>query len=340
MIASSRPNFLPILAGLATFLFLLTVITRSTQPDTWPIRNLSKSTSTHSSQSVQLRERLDHAEELWKQSVQDRKLMTAESGKREFPDGYIYPYNLWDFTRPTFFCPYEIERVGSIGDGGKWVCGMSHYQRMAPGPSRSTNPAPEMIMYSFGVNDDSSFEARMMERTNTLIWGYDYSVNGWAGDISENQSTRAKFMKAAIGKQTTTESSPPYYSVQDLMKMNGHDYVDIVKMDIEGAEFDALTSLVNHVEASWNSTEEPVLPFGQLLVEIHIMTGSLPFGMPVTMHGFLDWWSALERLGLRPVFNEHNWIGDVVAKHPRYIEYTFINARHPKNKLLFEKMGP
>lgn len=42
-----------------------------------------------------------------------------------------------------------MERVGRLGDGGKWVCGMSQYVNF---------PADRpCIIYSFGVRDESSF---------------------------------------------------------------------------------------------------------------------------------------------------------------------------------------
>ena len=31
---------------------------------------------------------------------------------------------LRDFFTPAFQCPHQVERVGTLGDGGKWVCGL------------------------------------------------------------------------------------------------------------------------------------------------------------------------------------------------------------------------
>merc|ERR1712093_511305 len=130
------------------------------------------STDTH------LQERLSHAEKLWKQSVKDRQQMASAYGPQtNFPDGYIYPYNVWDFARPSFFCPHDLERLGTLGDGGKVVCGISQYEKESPGPSSESNPSPTLIVYSFGVSTDSSFEAVMLQRTNCEIWGYDYTVS-------------------------------------------------------------------------------------------------------------------------------------------------------------------
>jgi hypothetical protein len=247
---------------------------------------------------------------------------TSGSGK-DFPDGYIYPYNVWDFVRPSFFCPHDLERIGALGDGGKVVCGMSRYERECPGPSSKQNKAQELIVYSFGVSDDSSFEAALLQRTNAAIWGYDYSVQSWAKDIPAHQASRAKFHKFAIGKESNKSSDPPSYTIQDLMEVNGHSYVDLVKMDIEGAEFDAMSSLVSSIVDGRPDADNQTLPFGQLLIEVHLLSGHHPFTVPADLPSWIKWWEAMERLGLRPVNNEDNWIGDVGSGKPRFMEVLY-----------------
>lgn len=44
-----------------------------------------------------------------------------------------------DFFPPAFNCPHELERIGALGDGGKWVCGLSRVAEK-----------PDCIVYSFG----------------------------------------------------------------------------------------------------------------------------------------------------------------------------------------------
>lgn len=65
------------------------------------------------------------------------------------PTYFTTPYTIWDFTPASYGCPHEMERVGRMGDGGKWVCGMSRYVNMPP-----ERPC---IIYSFGVQNESSF---------------------------------------------------------------------------------------------------------------------------------------------------------------------------------------
>lgn len=49
------------------------------------------------------------------------------------------PYTVWDFFLPAFNCPHEVERIGALGDGGKWVCGLSRLE-----------DKPDCVIYSFG----------------------------------------------------------------------------------------------------------------------------------------------------------------------------------------------
>jgi hypothetical protein len=75
--------------------------------------------------------------------------------------------------------------------------------------------------------------------------------------------------------------------------LSGHAFIDILKIDTEGAEFDALTSFVNaHVHGH--------LPIGQLQLEIHAQ------GERARFDGFLKWWESLETAGMRPFSFEPN----------------------------------
>lgn len=98
---------------------------------------------------------------------------------------FVHPYTIWDFTPASYGCPHEMERIGRMGDGGKWVCGMSKYIELSK--------KQKCVVYSFGVRDESSFgtipnpsilqstsanisltEEELLERTNCEIWAYDF----------------------------------------------------------------------------------------------------------------------------------------------------------------------
>lgn len=155
-----------IISVFATVLLLTLLVTRASEmAPGFSTTSTSQPNTNLLSVDPNLNAKLAHAEKLWQQSVEDRKKMVTASGyNKNFPDGYIYPYNVWDFARPSFFCPHDLERVGTLGDGGKIVCGMTRYERECPGPSSDSNSARELIVYSFGVSDDSSFEAELLQR--------------------------------------------------------------------------------------------------------------------------------------------------------------------------------
>lgn len=287
---------------------------------------------------LDLNAKLSRAETLWKQAAHDRKIMAEKMGyDRNFPDEYINPFHVWDFARPSFFCPHDLERVGTLGDGGKVICGMSRYEKQSPGPSSANNPSKDLVVYSFGVSRDSTFEAAMLERTNSKIWGYDYSVNHWGDGIPDEGHPRANFTKMGISKVTDLEASPPMSTIRDLMKANGHTFIDLMKIDIEGAEFDALSSLIESVRVEQGRYGNASLPVGQILVEIHFMKEPDGFSIPQDLSSWLKWWASLEAMGMRPVNNEDNWIGDAVHGKPRFMEYTLINiVEKERNVLLWE----
>jgi len=218
---------------------------------------------------------------------------------------------LWDFFLPSFDCQHYVERIGRLGDGGKWVCGMDII---------ADKESP--VIYSFGVSDDSSFEAALLERApRAQVYGYDYSVGSWGPQIQNNPElkTRAHFHKWAVGGKDAhgPDFDPNFqvYTLDTLMKLNGHTWIDILKIDIEGAEFDVLRGFCNY----YLGRNLP-LPFGQLQVEIHAWDSKMTFAT------FLEWFELLERAGLRPFRSEPNLVYvNILNQKATLSEYAFLN---------------
>jgi len=124
-----------------------------------------------------------------------------------------------------------VERLGALGDGGKWICGLSRLVEK-----------PDCIVYSFGVflvhalsnsilnffflgiNHESSFEAEVLANTrHCQIWGYDFSVNSFGPEITNSLKHRAHFHAYGLGGQDKhgPNDNPPMYTLESLMKMNG-----------------------------------------------------------------------------------------------------------------------
>jgi len=260
-----------------------------------------------------LKERLAYSEGVYQDLLVQRKALIAKHGPtvdkiEMFPPAMPpYPaYTAWDFFPAVFNCPHEAERLGALGDGGKWVCGIS---RLAT--------KPNCVIYSFGINYESSFEAALLSRTHGCqVWGYDFSVNSFGPEIPPTQAFRAHFYPYKLGGWDAHEAEHEnkMYTLQTLMANNNHTFIDILKIDIEGWEFDALAAIVRE----YKSRGQP-LPFGQLQLEIHAWDRNFA--------DYLKWWEALEEAGLRPFWTEPNLVYQNYNRGSSadLAEYSFIN---------------
>lgn len=142
------------------------------------------------------------------------------------------------------------------------------------------------VVYSFGVGEDISFELALMEHLKLHIHAFDPSPRSI--DWVQQQSLRKEFhfysygLSAQDGKITFIE--PDQEGIHSLMKADpihegnaglvthqlpvhrlptilaklGHDRIDILKMDIEGAEYEVIEDIIH---AS--------VPISQVLIEFH-----------------------------------------------------------------------
>jgi len=282
-----------------------------------------------------LRKVLQQEEAYYQEALQDREGLVKKWGPRPeqvkpFPEKDDF-YTLWDFFIPAFRCPHRVQRIGTLGDGGKWFCGLD----------RIAKQRKPCTIYSFGVNGESSFEAALLTAApHCEVWGYDYSVNSFGPEVNDDPAlkSRAHFFPYALGSADAPHANPPTYTLQTLMKMNGHDFVDVLKVDIEGAEFDSLASFVDAFMPTGSSygddephhphgpgrKSDPVLPVGQMQLEVHAW-GDHGESFPK----FKSWWEKLEKAGLRPFWTEPNlvYVNLVRGVRPYLAEYSFMNIR-------------
>lgn len=177
--------------------------------------------------------------------------------------GYRRKY-LWDFFNAHYSCPLK-EKVGilaSDGDNGKWLCGV-----------RSLLRRPGCVVYSVGSNGDVSFEQGILNRTECTVHVFDPTLtphqkaavdsvpglhlheyglgdkDGWVSTGGDKSMTLGKKFDGFHVKSLPT-----------IMKELGHNWIDVLKIDIEGAEWEVLDSILLDPE---------VAPFTQLQVEFH-----------------------------------------------------------------------
>ncbi|KAF9141707.1 hypothetical protein BG015_001188 [Linnemannia schmuckeri] len=211
---------------------------------------------------------------------------------------------LWWYFQPSFNCPHEVERVGRLNDGGKWMCGMTVLESM--------KKEDKCVIYSLGVFDDSSWEKEMIDRTNCQVFAFDASVDKIAGDAADDPNIH--FFKYFIGgKDTVDKDGTVWKTLKTIMKENGHDWIDVLKIDIEGNEFDALNAMMDQFD---------VLPFSQMQIEIHLYD---PMEKRKYFMKFVKFWERLEGHHLRPFWSELNTIVADLGNCLSLSEYSFIN---------------
>lgn len=148
---------------------------------------------------------------------------------------------------------------------------------------------PDSIVYSFGVGQDASFDLALIERFGATVHAFDPTprCRAWV----DEQSWPPQFCFHPLGvaaadgtlalhappDPTHVSYSPvarkgsagvvevPVRTVRSLMAELGHDRVDLLKADVEGAEYEVIADLLAHGPRP-----------GQLLLEFHHHLPTIP----------------------------------------------------------------
>ncbi|KAE9414214.1 hypothetical protein Angca_000652, partial [Angiostrongylus cantonensis] len=140
------------------------------------------------------------------------------------------------------FCP-ELVRIGTTNDGGKWICS----------PFRIP---PQCSIISLGLYNEVTFEQELQYVINNRCNIYAYDMNEQLPktiDILEKIRTKSRV--ATIS--STTDEKKNMYTVEYLMKLEGISEFEILKVDIEGSEFDVIPPLLHRHKPA------------QIMIEIH-----------------------------------------------------------------------
>lgn len=164
-------------------------------------------------------------------------------------------------------------RVATIKDGG--------WSYMPEGLNRDS------IVYSLGVGDEIDFDLSIIDQFEVQVFGFDPTPNSvdmldssklprryhfypWAVTATDGSlkfyprlrkdGSKSDIMFTMIPEEETKNDAidVPAYSLATITEKLGHDRIDVLKMDIEGAEYQVLDGLLS----------SPILPT-QLLVEFH-----------------------------------------------------------------------
>ena len=158
------------------------------------------------------------------------------------------------------------ERHGS--EGGDWVVASDHL-------------SSDSIVYSVGVGSDVSFDLSLIRRYGLQVHAFDPTPRSVAWVETQNLPKAFIFHPVGLAAHDGTAAfSPPpkrewvsfamtgsradgaveapVRRLKTLMKQLSHDRIDLLKMDIEGAEYRVIQDLI-----------DADLPVKQLLVEFH-----------------------------------------------------------------------
>lgn len=139
------------------------------------------------------------------------------------------------------------------------------------------------IVYSFGIGEDASFDIGLIEKFNLIIHAFDptpksiewvkredysthfvlheYGLSSFNGDVSFYPPENPNHISYTLLDRPTTKARAiivPVKKLGTIMKELGHDHIDLLKMDIEGAEYDVIMDILESNIRPW-----------QILVEFH-----------------------------------------------------------------------
>jgi len=145
-----------------------------------------------------------------------------------------YPHLMvWDLFTPEYNCPDHKSRMGKIGDGGKWVCGQHTLLQQAG-----------CVVYSIGSAGETSFEQEVLARTLCTLHAFDPTLTAQqAKEVAAVVGDR-NFHSVGLGVDDGRLGTMPTKKLSTIMKDLGHEWVDVLKMDIEGGEWQVLKGLL------------------------------------------------------------------------------------------------
>eukprot|EP00182_Erythrolobus_australicus_P002408 CAMPEP_0185830760 /NCGR_PEP_ID=MMETSP1353-20130828/1064_1 /TAXON_ID=1077150 /ORGANISM="Erythrolobus australicus, Strain CCMP3124" /LENGTH=327 /DNA_ID=CAMNT_0028528733 /DNA_START=356 /DNA_END=1339 /DNA_ORIENTATION=+ len=173
-----------------------------------------------------------------------------------------------------------IERLGQVGDGGKYVCNIEHVRQKA---QESKQPC---LVYSVGSRGDYSFEHAIRKRIPQCeIFTFDPTVN----KTRSPPPPYAKFLPWGIAGSDDIDPASLFgsravedaklYKLRTMMRLLGHTdrEIDIFKIDVEGSEYKVFDDL----------NADDYFPFRQILIELHEPRFSGPLHAYLRRHGFV-----------------------------------------------------
>ena len=142
----------------------------------------------------------------------------------------------------------KIVRLGHLQDGGWDICGDDFQPAKISSQAMKNNNndhddvidprlSSPCVVYSFGINDDPSFDKDLVSRYPTCtVFAFDPSIGRETGD--DFLGPNINFFSIGIGGEEVTNSQGwKIMTLDAIMEMLNHDHINLLKMDVEGMCF-------------------------------------------------------------------------------------------------------
>lgn len=139
-------------------------------------------------------------------------------------------------------------------DGNYWICGFELKK--------------DPVLYSIGCNNKWKFEYAVLQTTPYQVHTFDCTGDRKRFDPLNNPS--AFFHYECLAGTAEQAEQENYYRLPDLVKRHNHSVVDLIKMDIEGYEWDVFKMFKEHYlnDPEHSNTYLPM----QIVFEMHFHT--------------------------------------------------------------------
>lgn len=156
--------------------------------------------------------------------------------------------DIWLSFTPVLSCPWSFEKIPDCTvrhDGGKWLCGLNELHQARQVAGRDYGPRKQhydksCVVYSMGSRNEFTFETRIRTLApGCEIHTFDPTV---AEEIPRGQKVYdAMHLDYGFGGNDDPNNSPfPIKSLATIMRELNHKHIDILKVDVEGYEFNFL----------------------------------------------------------------------------------------------------
>jgi len=150
---------------------------------------------------------------------------------------------------------------------------------------------PQSVVYSFGVGDNIVWDLAMIKRFNLTVHAFDptpasiawvkrqklppqfvfhpYGISNFDGGLTFYPPRRpgnTHYSHERPGGRTAAPIRGQVHCLSTIMRRLGHQHLDVLKLDVEGSEFEIIPDLI-----------ESRVSVDQLLVEIHYQFRSRSF---------------------------------------------------------------